>query len=1086
MPDADRKEAGLKIMSMKKIYSLFVVLYCYSFTLWADSGPGRPSQRGLPVKAFRENAGQITDQYGKARADIDWHLENDGVMIYLGGAQMSYQWCRLPDKPLASTPLLSPSFSHGQGEIFEIYRMDVVLLGANPDAICLKEMPLKTYENYYRAEKGVMRVHYFQKVTYKEVYPGIDWVLFLEDKQLKYEFVVHPGGRVEDIKLQYRGTKDLQLLDGNLVAATPMGRVVEQRPYTYQAEGREEIASSYVLTGNVLSFDVASYSGTLVIDPFINVEWSTYYGGIGTESAIVQYTQFSGTSYFNPSVVVDGENNTVLYGTTSSRENIATTGSHLAMVQSVQNAFLVKMNGKGARIWATYYGDGNPSNYGTVSGSGHSVAADGQGNIYITGSTNSTTGIATKGSFREELDGWQDLFLAKFDKNGNRLWGTYYGTGSAEYHGSVAVNPSGSTVYLAGSTEGPSDELATTGAFFPFSGGSSRRAGFLVRFDGNGNRQWSTFIQPTDRGYTDVMDLCLDNKGNVFVGGTSFGDIGAFFLGDLSIASYGAHQSLNSTPGPYGRDAFLQKWDADGKRLWGTFYGGDRQDYGNGIASDEQGNAYMTGGTMSPTAIATPGSWQENFDGNTSAYTTNAFIVQFNAGGQRRWGTYLGGESTTGADLACGNGNVFVTGGVYGENLAADSCAYQNKSAGRHDAFIAAFSREGKKQEISFFGGAADDVGFSLATASEEGRPVLYLAGSTSSQGGIAFSERYPVYKENLIGNNADYFLTRFSYFATKQELASCFAADSLLIRPRYAGRGPYHWSNGSRMDSLWVKTSGQYIVSYQFRTGCPQQDTIDVHLYPLPQLHYTDSACVAGQGASGFAAAAVTGYNHNNYRYEWYDSEGEVLRERESTAGDSIAGLPPGAYTLHIRTPLCDTSLAFIIQAYPEVELLIAADTTIAAGQVVPLWVKGKEVDSVYWTPAHWLDTFYSFHPLASPQAPVTYIATGTNIYGCFNTASVRIDIMEDLFIPNAFSPNGDGVNDVFRVENGGYRRMLDFSIFNRWGQRVFSGAHTIDGGWDGTYNGQIADGGVYHYYIKTELRDKVEVFKGDLTLLR
>jgi len=91
-------------------------------------------------------------------------------------------------------------------------------------------------------------------------------------------------------------------------------------------------------------------------------------------------------------------------------------------------------------------------------------------------------------------------------------------------------------------------------------------------------------------------------------------------------------------------------------------------------------------------------------------------------------------------------------------------------------------------------------------------------------------------------------------------------------------------------------------------------------------------------------------------------------------------------------------------------------------------------------------------------------------------------------LFIPNAFSPNGDGTNDRFRVLPTCLIQQYTIEIFNRWGQRVFTG-YSTDAAWDGTYKGQPAERGIYYYLITAAPSDKTKGMieqKGDITLIR
>lgn len=87
---------------------------------------------------------------------------------------------------------------------------------------------------------------------------------------------------------------------------------------------------------------------------------------------------------------------------------------------------------------------------------------------------------------------------------------------------------------------------------------------------------------------------------------------------------------------------------------------------------------------------------------------------------------------------------------------------------------------------------------------------------------------------------------------------------------------------------------------------------------------------------------------------------------------------------------------------------------------------------------------------------------------------------------VPNAFTPNGDGMNDIFRIANLNYETLLEFKVFNRYGALIFE-TQDPQHGWDGTYNSQLCDIGVYYYVISVVMPDGAsKVFKGDVTLIR
>lgn len=144
---------------------------------------------------------------------------------------------------------------------------------------------------------------------------------------------------------------------------------------------------------------------------------------------------------------------------------------------------------------------------------------------------------------------------------------------------------------------------------------------------------------------------------------------------------------------------------------------------------------------------------------------------------------------------------------------------------------------------------------------------------------------------------------------------------------------------------------------------------------------------------------------------------------------------------------------------------------------------------NSYTWTPASSLDNSGSANPIAFPTATTVYTVTGKNEDGCSNsdTVTVKVDFNGKMIfgLPNAFTPNGDGLNDCFGVEPWGRLSQLDFSIYNRWGQRIF---HTSDphSCWDGNYNGNPEQAGVFVYMIKAKTACGNIDKKGTVTLVR
>lgn len=142
--------------------------------------------------------------------------------------------------------------------------------------------------------------------------------------------------------------------------------------------------------------------------------------------------------------------------------------------------------------------------------------------------------------------------------------------------------------------------------------------------------------------------------------------------------------------------------------------------------------------------------------------------------------------------------------------------------------------------------------------------------------------------------------------------------------------------------------------------------------------------------------------------------------------------------------------------------------DTSVVIGQPLQLGASGSTNYS--WTPTTWLDNPNIHNPIALPQNDIEYVVRVSNDIGCFDTDTIFVRVFRvkpDLFVPTAFSPNGDGLNDVFRPIPIGMKSLDVFRVFNRWGQMVYSGTDAKLG-WDGTFGGRGQDAGTYVWYAE------------------
>ncbi len=682
---------------------------------------GQMAKRNTAV--FEENKGQMKDQHWQPRPDVLFNGSAQGMHYYIRDNGMSYQlsrvesWKEEEDDRLAISGKEKRQVQDEMG----IYRVDVEWTDFYADFTVEKGKELEGYTNYYNVPEGVepaLFVKQYESVTLKGLWPGIDLRCYSTDGTLETDWMVAPGADYSQIRFEVKGAELSTDDAGHLIMSTPFGEIREGGLKVFQ-EGRK-LEARWVISplegevpGGEVSFEVMGHDPMLAmrIDP-PTVVWGTYYGDIGAEQGYA--------------CASDNNGNVYLAGSTASVNSIAS-GGHQNAFQGGNDAFLAMFNAEGVRQWGTYYG-------GTGNESGRSCAFDPNGFVYLAGSTSSLDNMAS-GGHQNSYGGGTDGYFVKFDLTGVRQWGSYYGGIGNDQALSCAIDTNGNT-YLAGNTVS-TDGIASNGHQNTKGGGGSVGNAFLVKFNAVGARQWGTYYGQNTG--TDGYSCTSDIFGNVYLAGQTSSWSG--------IASNGHQDSFVTGTGI----AFLVKFNGDGVRQWGTYYGGGFLDVGRSCATDSNGNVYLAGSTMSESYIDSVGH-QSTFGGGFNV--TDAFLVKFNANGIRQWGTYYGGnDSDVGHSCAVdGDGSVYLAGRTSSiGSIASDG--FQNTKGTGTDAFLVKFDPNGVRQWGTYCGGNSSDLAYSC---SADGNGSVYIAGVSASTTNISSSGH-----QDVLGGSNDAFLVK-------------------------------------------------------------------------------------------------------------------------------------------------------------------------------------------------------------------------------------------------------------------------------------------------------------------------------------
>ncbi|MBI5219519.1 MAG: gliding motility-associated C-terminal domain-containing protein [Bacteroidia bacterium] len=309
---------------------------------------------------------------------------------------------------------------------------------------------------------------------------------------------------------------------------------------------------------------------------------------------------------------------------------------------------------------------------------------------------------------------------------------------------------------------------------------------------------------------------------------------------------------------------------------------------------------------------------------------------------------------------------------------------------------------------------------------------------------------------------------------------------DSVLISAGATGGTTpytYAWSNTvSDQNSIWV-TAGTYSLTIADHNRCVDYKNITVTEPALIVFNPSVTVTNCIQSCNGVAGVQPEG-GVPPYYYHW--STGATT--------SFISHLCAEQYYVTLTDSLgCIKNQSYTVGIYPYPPTLDATvdDNSIFSGRSTILHATEIQSYSYIWTPAYALDDHHSENPVASPRQTTTYTVQITDSVGCTNLDTITIFVNEVLcaepyiFIPNAFSPNGDGKNDVLKAESD-ITDDIYFAVYDRWGKAVFETTNIHDG-WDGAYKGEALAPAVFVYYFKAKcINNKTFEKKGNVTLIR
>ncbi len=369
------------------------------------------------------------------------------------------------------------------------------------------------------------------------------------------------GGGKSDVLIQKRDK------NANLIWSTYFGGTGAESVFNSKLlkSGKIAIVGQTTSTSKIAKNGHQNTLGGGSLDGFLAVfnvdgtlDWATYFGGSSGDEA----TMYCGE---------DNEGSIYICGFTKSITNIATPGSYQPTNKGGYDGYLAKFSPEGTLVWSTYIG-------GTGLDALYVLNIDKNDVIWIGGSTSSTNGIATDDAYKKINSGGNDGFLMSFDKEGNRLYGTYYGgTGNDEIY--ILDFDESENMWIGGVTKS-NVGIATPGAIKTLYSGDYDA--FLIKFNKNLTREWGTYLG--GKKFDSFFSISFDKDGSALL--ALITENNDFFpITDAMQEEYGG--------GSY--DAVYTKIDPAGNLIWSTYYGGEGDDRGCDIKINSEGKLITFG-----------------------------------------------------------------------------------------------------------------------------------------------------------------------------------------------------------------------------------------------------------------------------------------------------------------------------------------------------------------------------------------------------------------------------------------------------------------------------------------------------------
>lgn len=782
------------------------------------------------------------------------------------------------------------------------------------------------------------------------------------------------------------------------------------------------------------------------------------------------------------------------------------------------DAFIAKYDASGNFIWARQVG-------GTVADAGYSIVSDAAGDYYITGYFQGDADF-DPGSGTYIMSGSVNVpraFTLKLSASGNFIWAHQVNgpQGSMGY----ALTMQGNDLVITGNFTGTADFDTSPAVNTLVSASPGAADIYVLKLQSNGNYIWA--LKMGGPSLETPRTIATDAEGNIYSAGwySNAADIPNDFdpgPGVFSLQSTGANTAM-----------YLSKLSPSGNFIWAKTFAGPTPDFrGNSIASiavDEDQNVYAVGSFVK-TVDFDPGTGVYNLIAASDEW--DSFIVSLN-----RQGDFVSAKQMKGPGLDISSAvlrnsqGVIYWIGCHNPGATVDACyGVSFGNAGQYDMFIAKFDRPIATITASSTAICSGTPLQFTAVVQNPGPNIQYqwqLNGINVGTNSNSFSAsslsnndiiRLIVYRSascsSILSDTSNTITMQVGEASTPSVVINTASTQVCTgqavvfnAQSQNQGNNPhYQWTiNGNPVGpnaAVFTTTSLQQGDMVQvlltsnaacatIPTALSNQLLMQVSAGLNPQVSIsTTTAAVCPKTPVHFIAQ--THNTGTGLTYQWKLNGQPVGANIPTYQLLSPGNLDKVVCTITTNNgcsaqPVQVSSNEVVVQVH-EVPAVVVNPVNAQVGPGQPVQITAQitgNYASYVWTPPGGLSDPNTLTPVATPNENTVYTLRVVTSENCITEASATIKITTELFIPNSFTPNNDGLNDIFRIPPGSDIVLDHFTIYDRYGNTIF---HTrqVNMGWDGKYKGVDVPGGNYVYIITGKNNKGIINRKGNILLIR